>query len=301
MKIKKKAISLIVLVITIIVLAILAATVIVSLSNSGIINKSSDVVKEYDLAQVRSMANMAWGEALMDQKVVVDSDYDAYVKQYLTNAGVDLNEYEVSAGASGVEVNLPVDWETVFANATEPHPDQTITWVIGLDSRGNLVDMDDWAYLKVTNGYDLTAGAYYENIPAYKGKISSGEIQSNVPCYIQEIDIFTGPKGYEPVVAMSATFINLTELVKAPRLPDTVTSMNYTFSNCTGLKTIDKLPDALTSMFYTFNNCTSLTVPPKFPAQMTGAQCVYSFCTNLTEIPELHQGITFLRRYVDGV
>ena len=143
MKTKKKAISLIVLVITIIVLTILVSTVIVSIVNSGIIDRSTSTVKNYDLAEVRSMANLAWAEALMDNTVVSDADYENFVKQYLTNAGVDITKYEITASASGLNVK---SWNAIFANATQPHPDQDLEGVIGIDYKGNLVNMDLWAH-----------------------------------------------------------------------------------------------------------------------------------------------------------
>lgn len=115
MKTNKRAISLIVLVVTIIVLAILAATVIVTISNSGIINRSEDTVKSYDLTQVRDMANLAWAEALIEysgQSGVTDTTYQDYVQTYLTNAGVDITDYNVTASMSGVSVTLREDQTT---------------------------------------------------------------------------------------------------------------------------------------------------------------------------------------------
>ncbi len=51
----KSAISLIVLVITIIVMAILAATVIITLSNTNIISQANDAVKKTEAQQVEEM------------------------------------------------------------------------------------------------------------------------------------------------------------------------------------------------------------------------------------------------------
>ena len=52
---KKNAISLIVLVITIIVMAILAATVIITLYNTNIISQANDAVKKTEAQQVEEM------------------------------------------------------------------------------------------------------------------------------------------------------------------------------------------------------------------------------------------------------
>lgn len=112
MKTNKTGISLIVLVITIIILAILAAAVIISITNSGIINNTENAVKEHDLAEVRSLASLAWGEALIEYSGasdVTDATYETYVKTYLTNAGVVVNDYIITATASGVNVQEAIE------------------------------------------------------------------------------------------------------------------------------------------------------------------------------------------------
>ncbi len=56
----KKAVSLIVLVITIIVMIILAGTIILSLNNSGIIEKAQSAVDETNLKEVQTLASLKW-------------------------------------------------------------------------------------------------------------------------------------------------------------------------------------------------------------------------------------------------
>ena len=119
MKTKKKAISLIVLVITIIILAILAVTLIVTLTNSGIINTSEYAVKTYDLSQVRDMVNLAWTEALMDDNIISDDQYQNYVQSYLTNAGVDTTKYDIEVSAGGASVALPYAGITITVDTED--------------------------------------------------------------------------------------------------------------------------------------------------------------------------------------
>ena len=57
MKTYKKGISLIVLVVTVIVLSILATTVIISLSNTNIIDKASKTVEDYNSKQLKEAIN----------------------------------------------------------------------------------------------------------------------------------------------------------------------------------------------------------------------------------------------------
>ncbi len=63
---KKQGISLIVLVITIIVMIILAASVVITLSDTGIIDKANQAVQLTDEKQVQDLASLVWAEAYMD-------------------------------------------------------------------------------------------------------------------------------------------------------------------------------------------------------------------------------------------
>ena len=58
----KKGISLIVLVITIIVMIILAASVVITLSNTGVINRASEAVNLTNEAAVQDLAALIWAE-----------------------------------------------------------------------------------------------------------------------------------------------------------------------------------------------------------------------------------------------
>ena len=65
---KKQGISLIVLVITIIVMIILAASVVITLSNTGIINKANDAVDKTNIKEVEQLATLTWAEEFMSGK-----------------------------------------------------------------------------------------------------------------------------------------------------------------------------------------------------------------------------------------
>ena len=101
---KKKGISLIVLVITIIVMIILAASVVISLSNSGIIDRAGEAVDATDESQVQNLAALAWSEAYiekLDDPTIVLKDE---VEKALTDAGVSLDDYTVEVSDTGVVV-----------------------------------------------------------------------------------------------------------------------------------------------------------------------------------------------------
>ena len=98
----KKGISLIVLVITIIVMIILAASVVISLSNTGIIDKAGQAVDATDAAQVQNLAALAWADAYMDN--YRGNDLKTKVEEALTDAGVALTDYNITVSDTGVEV-----------------------------------------------------------------------------------------------------------------------------------------------------------------------------------------------------
>ena len=107
MKMNKSGISLIVLVVTIIVLAILAAVVVISIVNSGLVNSSKDSVKTYELAQLKSLATVAWEEALLDQNTNTPAEYASYIKAKLLDAGYtekELSKYTILADVNNVTV-----------------------------------------------------------------------------------------------------------------------------------------------------------------------------------------------------
>ena len=83
MKTNKKGISLIVLVITIIVMIILAAAIVITLSNSGIINKANEAVEKTNLKQAQELAQVIWAEGFTYE--LRGHALESYVKSELKN------------------------------------------------------------------------------------------------------------------------------------------------------------------------------------------------------------------------
>lgn len=103
MKIKKEktGISLIVLVITILVFSILAATVIISLSNTNIISQATNAKKASDVAALKEAANFAYADLYLNSQttgeVVTSEDVENYLKeQGYTDEEVSLISISIS-------------------------------------------------------------------------------------------------------------------------------------------------------------------------------------------------------------
>jgi len=104
MRRNKSGISLIVLVITIIVMIILAGSIIISLSNSGIIGKSQEAVDAANLQEIQQIATLAWADAYMDMLDGETVNFEDRVKQALIDNKVDVDKYTITVTDNGVEV-----------------------------------------------------------------------------------------------------------------------------------------------------------------------------------------------------
>jgi len=104
MKRNKSGISLIVLVITIIVMIILASAIIITLNNTNLIDRANQGVTAWDLNQVQNIAALAWSEAYLDKHSGETVNFQGRVETALTENGVKLNKYVVTATETGVEV-----------------------------------------------------------------------------------------------------------------------------------------------------------------------------------------------------
>ncbi len=99
----KQAISLIVLVITIIVMIVLAGAIILSLNNAGIINKASEAVEKTNEATVNELAQTKWAEAYLKTNKSQEA-LEEYVLTELEKAGIDIDEYSITVTTNGVRV-----------------------------------------------------------------------------------------------------------------------------------------------------------------------------------------------------
>ena len=99
---KKKGISLIVLVITIIVMIILAASVVITLSNTGVINRASQAVDLTNEAAVQDLAALTWADAYMDN--LKGQDLIDKVTEELEEQGVTSDKWNITVTDTGVSV-----------------------------------------------------------------------------------------------------------------------------------------------------------------------------------------------------
>ena len=99
---KKQGISLIVLVITIIVMIILAATVVISLSNTGIIDRAGKAVDLTNEASVQDLAALTWADAYMNDKRGEALVTEVTTK--LSEQGVKSEDWNITISDTGIVV-----------------------------------------------------------------------------------------------------------------------------------------------------------------------------------------------------
>ena len=319
---KKKGISLIVLVITIIVMVILAGAIILTLNNSGIINKASSAVEETNLATAKEVASLAWAEAYADGARTVE-DLEQAVLEAFTNNKINKDDYIIEIDTTGVEVKLAKNYVhkgVVPEGAVYliGHADG-MKWV--LDERllpgdampetvgvGHLYYYGDYIYVyggKYQPGAPFTIedesfgkviGIYmdvdfggWQVVTVNKTKSEYGEIMYNI--------------NGKDVTSMSYTFSTYSDdsaLVKAPQIPNTVTSLDYTFYGCKLLTEVSNISNTAINLSNMFNGCTALTKVPKIPDTAINLINMFNGCTALTVAPELSKSATDLGSMFSG-
>ena len=291
---KKEGISLIVLVVTIIVLAILATVVITSITEANIINQATNATESAHIADLKEQVELIKQEALIDENLNNGEGLDReklleILSQKFPGSVKDSHKITIENGKYVISVLADLG-VVVFANATAPHPQQDKEGVVGLDYKGNLVDMDDWEWHKLEDGtYTLSewTGSWY--VSGYTGEVdANGKISSEIPAYIKDIEDTT----FNPVTALIRTFQNCEELTQVPTIPSSVTDMDNTFVACRNLEIAPIIPENVTNMENTFYCCVALETAPRIPNSVTNMDNAFAWCENLKQAPTIPENVT---------
>ena len=172
----KKGISLIVLVITIIVMIILAASVVITLSNTGVIDRASQAVDLTNESQVQDLAVLIWADAYIDGKRGTILETEVTTK--LSEQGVTSDKWNITISDTGVSVKNK--------NANTPQPGTLGYLIKDANDYGKTVDysangINNWRVFYHTNEY------VYLISPSV---LTSDKVPTNIPgttVYGQEI------------------------------------------------------------------------------------------------------------------
>ena len=119
---------------------VLAGAIILSLNNSGIINKSNEAVDLTNIANVREFAQTKWAEAYLETDKTQE-ELEEYVLAGLTEAGIKTEDYDIVVTTKGVEVNKAGDVKiiTFSINQVEYQAEEGMTWMQWVVSSYNTV------------------------------------------------------------------------------------------------------------------------------------------------------------------
>ncbi len=240
----KKGISLIVLVITIIVMIILAASVVITLSNTGVINRASEAVDLTNEASVQDLAALIWADAYMDNKR--DETLVEDVKIKLEQQGITEDKWNIIISNSGIYVAEKTTLGKLITSAEDygKYVDYSVVAKIpdwDYDNEKEIIRevvYDKWRvyYEDEKNGYVfLVSDNYASSLGGYYGYPTSpwDDLQSVVPTleitnnkFIDLYNIFKlGQEGYTlnknyegslataEVVTKYMTFANTTDYI----------------------------------------------------------------------------------------
>jgi len=143
---KKKGVSLIVLVITIIVMIVLAGAIILSLNNSGIIEKSNEAVDLTNIANVREFAQTKWAEAYLETDKTQEA-LEKYVLEGLDEADINIEDYDIVVTEKGVTVNKKGEVKIItfyindYLETREFKAEEGMTWIQWVSSSYNTMNI----------------------------------------------------------------------------------------------------------------------------------------------------------------
>ncbi len=213
-----------------------------------------------------------------DDVYKLEQENGSYIVKYYASA-TEVEEIWNTSASSGTGSSEP-DWDEIFENATK-HPDQSETnEIIGLDSDGNPVNMDNWKTFEDTiyGGVGLGTG-YGSNLSrGYVGTVNAGKIDGEIPAYVK---LAGSDKGFLPVTCMDSTFESL-DITECPKIPDSVVSMDSTFDYCEKLETVTNIPSNVKNMDHTFSDCIALKQVPAIPDSVTSMWGTFEGCNSLT-------------------
>ena len=273
MKNNKKGISLIVLVITIIVMVVLSAAVVISLTNTGIIDKAGQAVELTDVKQIEQLAALTWSEAyingdrdddLVDNVLEALKDYTDKYNIKVSNTGVTVTQkgevvdyfvYEYDAtNMTATLVGVKEEYrETSYYlhNATTQSGEPFASAIVGED--GTIIT--DVVIPSTTKGAD---GKIYSVT-----RIECGAFAPDCDLYSSYLAVSTVAKYTSFTIPNSIVEIGEGAFAKCQSLKSVVLPKNLTilekdaFFDCKNLTTIT-IPKGVTNIPH-FNDCNNLT------------------------------------------
>ena len=294
---EKQGISLIVLVITVIVMVILAGAIVLTLNNSGIIDKATDAVEQTNLATVKELTQMAWAEAYADgertdealklavnnalkQNKITEDMYKGYIIN-VTTSGVEFIYSDPRLNHSGI---IPEGGEyitgVVFTspNKNEWDYSNATIYKAGDDFPQNVKNGDVYFYgdYQYRYNYKWSFDSFSPEINEKQNGWGLAAIDRTKNTYGEILESVNNKQ----VNCLSGTFAG-SDIEEAPKIPDTIIYMQATFFNCANLIATPVIPESVKEMHHTFLGCSALNVAPFLPKNVIDISGIFALCTSL--------------------
>lgn len=291
----KQGISLIVLVITIIVMIILAGAIILTLSNSGIMDKASQAVSDTNIATIKEVANMAWAQAyvanLQEGKTELDAETaKRAIEEAFEEHGIkaeDYEAYEMNITNKGVEF---VNKEEVKLNHTGIIPEGATYY-----RATGVAGTDDLMGYPIYEHETINAGEAFPATPTTGDIYVYGDYEYR---YNQYQDLFTFKFGFawQTAESQNGWAVKIADNTKTTcgvvlesingKMITRMDGMYYR-SAITTLPDDFVVPSSVTSMMGMFIYSKITTLPDGFnpPSNVTGMWGMFYGCSNLSALP----------------
>ena len=266
---KKKAVSLIVLVITIIVMIILAGVIILSLNNSGIIDKAQNAVDKTNLNEVKNLAQLAWAEAYLntgrtqeeletavmnalEANKITEEHYKGYTIEVTTQGVNFVEEVEIDPALNHSGI---IPEGATYTTGLVPYDDMpgwdesnAITYTAGEAFPEPPVTGDRYIYGDYVYRYNASYHQAYEDFGMYESQNGWGARVRDM--YKTSYEPLLESINNKPLTSMQFTFCYARDMVTAPTIPSSVVNIYFIFEECvslTGEIIIDANPTNYTS------------------------------------------------------
>lgn len=227
---------------------ILAASVVISLSNTGVINKAGEATDKTNLKQVEQLAALTWSDGYMDK--LRDQDLIDYVLEEMEDY---TDAYDINVSNTGVTVNKkgegtiePFDYYTYEYDTTN----MTAT-LTGVQEKYAVV-----GYYSTSDGTYTFAKSIVDDAGKKVTKVSIPSTVTGADGNTYTVTVIKGG-ALSPNIAgwyksVSDDYAEYTEIV----IPDTVVEIDdYAFGLCKNLTKIT-IPKSVTSIGWgAFFNC----------------------------------------------
>lgn len=316
-------------ILNIIVLLILAGVTIAALSgDNGILQRATEAKDKTEKTNLEEKIKLA----ILDAQIV-ENGYNELTTENLGNSLIkDGTKAIVSDNEDGTKhilfldekkeykldndgniEDLNIDFDTKYVPPKSQGEDRN-EGVIGIGTDGNVVDMDlwEWSFDVVTNGYALNSAEVLQNTEynpngtntekiveaGYLGNtidvIIDGNTEKTIEGSMPQYISIDGGINFVPVTSLYRTF-EKKEISLIEKIPETVLNMFCTFEGCTSLKKVT-LPDGIENIKWCFSGATNLKVIPNLGENIKYMVGAFAECNSLLyvnfEVPSYVENLT---------